>query len=179
MKTRLSESCEQQLTFQRYDPQPEIEGVFYKPLNKHRDLEGFFMEHLRLTGGRIEGLDVAFDVRQVSVAGAGPGRINAFHEHPREIQDEIWSVVAGAMQVWLVDTRAESPTLDARRKVVLSAQAPGMLYIPSGVAHGYKAGPDGALLLYVMNNQFNLAEPNEGRLPWDFFGKELWEEDRG
>ena len=54
-----------------------------------------------------------------------------------------------------------------------------MLHIPTGVAHGYKAGPDGALLAYAMNSQFNIDDPNEGRLPWDHFGAELWEEDRG
>jgi dTDP-4-dehydrorhamnose 3,5-epimerase len=54
-----------------------------------------------------------------------------------------------------------------------------MLLIPSGVAHGYMTGPQGALLVYAMNSQFNLCEPNEGRLPWDYFGRDLWDEDRG
>jgi dTDP-4-dehydrorhamnose 3,5-epimerase len=30
-----------------------------------------------------------------------------------------------------------------------------------------------------MNGQFDPADPNEGRLPWDHFGAELWEPDRG
>jgi dTDP-4-dehydrorhamnose 3,5-epimerase len=54
-----------------------------------------------------------------------------------------------------------------------------MLHIPSGVAHGYQAGTEGALLVYAMNSQFSLQDSNEGRLPWDYFGSELWEEDRG
>jgi dTDP-4-dehydrorhamnose 3,5-epimerase len=33
--------------------------------------------------------------------------------------------------------------------------------------------------VYAMDQQFNLADPNEGRLPWDFFGADLWNENRG
>ena len=168
-----------QLTFQSYAPPPEIDGVYYQPLTKHRALEGSFMEHLRLTGGEIEGLPRPFTLRQLSVTHAEPGRLNAFHLHPKTAQDELWCVVQGTLLVWLVDVRADSPTRGHRRSALLSAEAPGLLHIPSGVAHGYRAGADGALLLYAMNAQFNLADPNEGRLPWDYFGAELWEENRG
>lgn len=167
------------LTFQDYSPQPPIEGVLHKPLRKHPAAEGWFMEHLRITDGLVEDLGADFELRQLSFAAATPGRINAFHVHPKAVQDEIWCVVRGLMEVWLVDTREGSPTLDTRRRVVLSGEQPALLYIPTGVAHGYRAGPDGALLVYAMNGQFNIEDPNEGRLPWDFFGTELWEEDRG
>jgi len=179
MKTPLTPKEAQALTFQDYGAAPAIEGVFYVPLQKHPALEGWFLEYLRLSGGKIEHLPVALEARQVSFSRAVPGRINAFHVHPKQIQDELWCVVDGVMLVWLADIRADSPTRGHRRRYVLSAEAPGMLYIPTGVAHGYKAGPDGALLVYAMNSQFNLADPNEGRLPWDHFGAELWEADRG
>jgi dTDP-4-dehydrorhamnose 3,5-epimerase len=176
---RLSPDIAPKVTFQSYDPQPPIEGVFYQPLKKHRALQGWFMEHLRLSAGKVEGLPVAFEARQVSLSRAVPNRINAFHIHPKEIQDELWSVVEGTLMVWLVDCRQDSPTLGRKRKYVLNGDEPGILLIPSGVAHGYKASIDGALLVYAMNSQFNLQDPNEGRLPWDYFGEELWQEDRG
>ena len=176
---RLSADITPKVTFQRYDLQPQIEGAFYQPLKKHRALEGWFMEHLRLTAGKVEGLAVAFEARQLSFSRAIPGRINAFHIHPKGIQDELWCVVEGMLMVWLVDCREGSPSERAKRRYVLSGGEPGMLFIPSGVAHGYKAGPRGALLAYAMNSQFNIQDPNEGRLPWDYFGRELWEEDRG
>ncbi len=179
MKIKLADEHARALTFQAYGPQPEIKGVFAAPLSKHRAREGAFMEYLRLGAGRVEGLDADFEVRQVSVAEAAPGRINAFHLHPKRVQDELWCVIAGVMQVWLVDVRAESPTRGHKRRVILSGEAPVLLHIPSGVAHGYRAGPDGALLLYAMNSQFDPQDPNEGRLPWDHFGAELWEDDRG
>jgi dTDP-4-dehydrorhamnose 3,5-epimerase len=78
-----------------------------------------------------------------------------------------------------VDLRQSSSTAGVKRKVILSGEQPMQLYIPSGVAHGYKAGLEGGMLLYAMDQQFNLADPNEGRLPWDFFGADLWSENRG
>ncbi len=179
MTTDLTPDAREALHFQQYAPQPAIEGVWHKPLTVHRAREGSFMEAMRLTDGRIEGLDGAMELRQMSVSHAIAGRINAFHLHPKATQDELWLVLSGTLLVWLADVRADSPTAGTRRKAVLSGEQPAWLHIPTGVAHGYRAGPDGALLLYAMNNQFDLDDPNEGRLPWDFFGPDLWEDDRG
>ena len=179
MKIQLAPEATKLLTFQSYAKQPPIEGVINYPLNKHRAHDGYFMEYMRLTDGKVEGLQNEFRVRQVSICHATPGRINAFHLHPREIQDEFWCVVAGMMTVWLIDVRDGSPTLGHRRQYLLSDEAPTLLYIPAGVAHGYKAGLDGAVLIYTMNEQFDIDNPNEGRLPWDYLGAELWDEDRG
>lgn len=175
----LEPQVRQAVTFQSYGPQQVIEGVFYHKLTKHRALEGSFMEYLRVTRGSIEGLPISFDVRQLSFSRAVPQRINAFHVHPKAVQDELWSVVDGSLMVWLVDVREDSPTRGAQRRFVLNAEEPALLYIPTGVAHGYKAGPEGALLVYAMNSQFNIDDPNEGRLPWDYFGTDIWEDDRG
>lgn len=175
----LTSEVNQALTFQSYEAQPTIEGVFYHKLTKHRAVEGAFMEYMRVTGGVIESLPVPFDVRQISFSTAVPFRVNAFHIHPKTVQDELWSVVQGSLMVWLVDCREGSPTKGGLRRYVLNGEEPALLYIPSGVAHGYKAGSEGALLVYAMNSQFNIKDPNEGRLPWDYFGVELWEDDRG
>lgn len=176
---KLTPDTTRVVTFQTYDEQPAIHQVFYHKLTKHRALEGSFMEFLRLTDGTIERLPTAFEPRQLSFSRAVPGRINAFHVHPKAVQDELWCVLEGTLVVWLVDCRAESPTRGVKRRYVLSGEEPALLHIPTGVAHGYKAADQGALLVYAMNSQFNLQDPNEGRLPWDFFGQELWEDDRG
>jgi dTDP-4-dehydrorhamnose 3,5-epimerase len=167
------------LTYQAYPAAPIIEGVTLRRLAKHRADNGWFMEVVRLTDGRVEGDADAFTVRQLSVSQAAPGRINAFHIHPKRPQAERWTVLSGQLSVWLVDCRATSSTQGVRRRVVLSGEEPALLSIPPGVAHGYKAGAQGALLLYAVSEQFDLQDPNEGRLPWDHWGREPWEEDRG
>lgn len=151
------------------------------PLRKHRAENGWFAELFRLSGGVVEGTPerAGMLLRQLSASHAAPARINAFHVHPRRGQNELWTVLHGQLLVWLVDCRAGSPTAGVRQRVVLSGEEPVRLHIPAGVAHGYRAGPEGALLVYAMDQQFDPADPDEGRLPWDHFGAALWEEDRG
>lgn len=179
MTQKLSEGAQQALTFQNYPAAPAIEGVWTNALKKRRSDNGFFMEYARVTDSGVESLPVPFELRQLSVSHAEPGRVNAFHIHPNEPQNELWTVLEGQLKVWLIDLRAGSPTEGHRRAVILSGEEPVQLFIPAGVAHGYQAGPTGALLFYAMDQQFSLQKPNEGRLPWDFFGAELWAEDRG
>jgi dTDP-4-dehydrorhamnose 3,5-epimerase len=177
----LTDEIRGALSFQSYESPRGIEGVWIQQLRKHQGENGWLFELYRLEGGALEGLPSAtgFPVRQVSVSFSGPKRINAFHIHPLAPQHEVWVVLQGNLLVWLVDCRQESATRTMRQKVVLSGESPAMLHIPAGVAHGYKAGSSGALLVYAMNQQFDIEAPNEGRLPWDYFGADLWEEDRG
>ena len=167
------------LKFEEYPTAPQIDGVWLHPLRKNRSENGWFMEYARITNAKLENTPIALEARQISVSYAEAGRINAFHIHTKLEQNEIWTVIHGQLMVWLIDCRAGSTTAGVKRKVILSGEQPIQLYIPSGVAHGYKAGSAGATLMYTMDQQFNLQDPNEGRLPWDQFGLELWNEDRG
>jgi dTDP-4-dehydrorhamnose 3,5-epimerase len=167
------------LKFEAYPATPQIDGVWLHPLRKNRSENGWFMEYARITDSKIENIPTALEPRQISVSSAEAGRINAFHIHTKLEQNEIWTVIHGQLMVWLVDCRAGSSTVGVKRKVILSGEQPIQLYIPSGVAHGYKAGSAGATLIYAMDQQFEIQDPNEGRLPWNHFGLELWQEDRG
>jgi dTDP-4-dehydrorhamnose 3,5-epimerase len=167
------------LEFETYPAAPQIDGVWFHVLKKNRSENGAFMEYLRLGEEGVQGLPGALMPRQISVSWAAPGRINAFHIHVKQEQNEIWCVVGGQLMIWLVDCRADSSTLGVKRKLVFSGEQPTMVFIPSGVAHGYQAGEDGATLIYTMDAQFDIIDPNEGRLSWDTFGEQLWAEDRG
>ena len=170
------------ISFQSYEPRPSIDGVRITPLVKHRAENGWFVELLRLSDGRVDAVTQEGDVmqpRQVSAAYAAPGRINAFHLHPKRGQSELWCVLRGALMVWLIDTRAGSRTEGVKQRVILTDEEPALLLIPADVAHGYRACQDGALLFYVADQQFDPANPDEARLPWDYFGAQLWEDDRG
>ncbi len=176
---QLDPSFDQMLTHQSYGAGPDIAGVALHRLRKHRSSNGAFMEFLRLDAEGVEGLPTRFIPRQINVSWAEPGRINAFHIHVRQIQNEIWVVAQGSVIAWLADMRRDSPSRGVRKSFVLTAEEPAMLLIPSGVAHGYRAGRQGALLLYAMDAQFDPENPNEGRIPWDCFGPDIWEDDRG
>jgi dTDP-4-dehydrorhamnose 3,5-epimerase len=167
------------LSFQDYPPAPEIEGVWVHALRKNRAENGWFMEYARVTEGHVQNVPTPLEIRQISISHAEPGRINAFHIHTKLEQNEIWTVIQGQLMVWLVDCRKGSRTAGVKRRLVLSGEQPMQVYIPAGVAHGYKASGEGATLVYAMDQQFNLENPNEGRLPWDTIGADIWSDDLG
>jgi len=178
----LIDEIHEGLGFQTYPPPPQITGVRHVPLQKTRAEEGWFTELFRTDpGGQVHPLgdEAGWCLRQVSASWAEPGRVNAFHIHPKRGQNEYWTVLRGHLLVWLVDCRRDSPTAGVRHSWILSGEAPGRLTIPAGVAHGYRAGTHGALLVYGMDQQFDATDPDEGRLPWDFFGDDLWRHDTG
>jgi dTDP-4-dehydrorhamnose 3,5-epimerase len=168
-KVELAPEYARVLKFETYPAAAQIEGVWFQALKKNRSENGAFMEYLRLGDEGIQGLPGGLVPRQISVSWAAPKRINAFHIHVKQEQNEIWCVLSGQLMIWL----------GGQRKLVFSGEQPMLVHIPSGVAHGYQAGEQGATLLYTMDAQFDMTDPNEGRLPWDHFGQELWAEDRG
>lgn len=176
---RLAPEYTQELKFEAYPAAPQIDGVWIHALKKNRSENGAFMEYVRLDEQGVQGLPGQLTPRQISVSWAAPKRINAFHIHVKQEQNEIWCVLQGQLMIWLVDCRDGSPTLGVKRRLVFSGEQPMMVHIPSGVAHGYQAGDQGATLLYTMDAQFDIADPNEGRLPWNFLGNHIWDEDRG
>jgi dTDP-4-dehydrorhamnose 3,5-epimerase len=165
---------------QTYGPSPVIDGVALMPLARHVDDGGAMTELVRLSDGNAEVLS-GFTVRQVNVSELGPGVVKAFHLHLR--QTDVWYVAPGdRMLVVLVDTRRGSTTEGVRMRLVLGDGSSRLLRIPPGVAHGVRnlAAVPGRII-YFTDLHFS-AEPascDEGRLPWDFAGADVWEVARG
>ena len=135
-----------------------IEGVQCKPLRVHLDDRGTFMELLRE--------DDAFFTRfgQSNFSITYPGVVKAWHYHQQ--QDDLWFVVSGIAQVGLHDLREGSPTRGHTDVFYLGEQQRGLLYIPHGVAHGYRVlGPEPMGLIYFTTHVYNPAD--ELRRPWD------------
>ena len=55
-----------------------------------------------------------------------------------------------------------------------------LLYIPRGVAHGAaNSGRERAQIWYFVNQQFDVNDPDERRLPWDAAGAAFWDSEKG
>ena len=78
--------------------------------------------------------------------------------------------------------RAGSPTEGVSQRLTLGAGASRLVRIPPGVAHGVRnLGTATARLIYFVDQHFT-TEPatcDEGRLPWDYLGADVWEITRG
>jgi dTDP-4-dehydrorhamnose 3,5-epimerase len=165
---------------QVYGRAPAIEGVEIAALARHHDDGGSMTELGRLTDGRLEAL-TGFTVRQVNYSEVAPGAIKAFHLHLR--QTDVWYVPpSDRMLVVLIDVRRGSPTEDRRMRLVLGDGTSRLLRIPPGVAHGVRnlAGTTGRII-YFVDVQFSPdpATGDEGRLPWDWAGADVWDVTRG
>jgi dTDP-4-dehydrorhamnose 3,5-epimerase len=165
---------------QSYARGRSIEGVQIVDLARHHDDGGAMTELARLRGGVPEALH-GFEVRQINYSEIEPGSIKAFHLHTR--QTDVWYVPpSDRVLVVLLDVRAGSATEGDQMRLVLGHGSSRLLRIPPGVAHGARnLGAALARIIYFVDRPFtpDPAGCDEGRLPWDHAGADVWDVVRG
>ena len=176
----FSPDAKRAFVVQAYGGAPRIDGVRVIELTRHADDGGAMTELARLADARLAGLG-DFVVRQVNYSEMAPGVIKAFHLHTR--QTDVWFVPpSDRMLVILLDVRDRSATEGVRQRLVLGHGSSRLLVIPPGVAHGVRnIGESPGRIIYFTDVQFS-PEPatcDEGRLPWDFAGRDVWDVTRG
>ena len=177
---RLNDEAQRAFSVQDYGAQPAIQGVEIVELKRFSDDGGSLTELGRLSAG-LHAAFAGFEVKQVNYSEMDPGVIKAFHLHRR--QTDVWFIPPGdKMLVVLVDVRAGSPTEKVARRLSMGDGASRLVRIPPGVAHGVKnIGASRGRIIYFVDEQFQAApaECDEGRLPWDFAGAEIWDVVKG
>lgn len=138
-----------------------IEGVKIKRIVKHCDDRGFFAELVR-----DDEKDLLYKFGQASWSMTYPGVVKAFHYH--EKQDDLWFFPSGNAQVVLYDLREDSPTNGVTDVYYMGEENPILLFIPRGVAHGYRVlGNKPAVIIYFTTECYNRENPDEKRIPWN------------
>jgi len=163
-------------THQDYAKPPEIDGVAVESLRRFADDGGSMTELARFTGG-IPAAFSGFTLAQLNYSVLEPQVLKAFHVHHR--QTDIWFVPPEDRVVLvLVDVRAGSPTEKLVTKLTLGNGQSLLVRIPPGVAHGCRnVGDKPARVIYMTDHHFSAdtGTTDEGRLPWDLVGAEIWE----
>jgi dTDP-4-dehydrorhamnose 3,5-epimerase len=172
----LSDEARRVFRVQDYSPKPEIKGVEVVQLSRRTDDGGSFTELGRFTAGACAAFP-GFVLAQLNYSEIEPGAIKAFHLHQR--QTDIWYVPPGdKMLLVLLDVRAGSPTEGGRMRLMLGDGHSRLVLIPPGVAHGCRnLAPARGRIIYFTDTHFSAAPEScdEGRLPWDFAGPDIWE----
>jgi dTDP-4-dehydrorhamnose 3,5-epimerase len=165
---------------QPYGAARTIEGVQFVDLKRHHDDGGSMTEMGRLTDGRLEALP-DFTVRQVNYSVMEPGAIKAFHLHSR--QTDVWYVPpSDRMLMVLLDVRKGSVSDGVRMRFMLGNGVSRLVRIPPGVAHGVRnLAASAGRIIYFVDVQFSPdpAHCDEGRLPWNYAGADIWDVVRG
>lgn len=139
---------------------PSIHDVVIKKLVTHSDDRGYFREILRDDDNLLRRFG------QTSFTKTYPGVIKAFHWH--DDQDDIWYVASGMARIVLYDRRAGSPTLGVTQVIYAGEDNPVVVFIPTGVAHGYQVlGNEPVTLFYHVTKSYDPKNPDEQRLPFD------------
>ena len=177
--TEFNADAEARHAIQDYTATPMIDGVEIVPLRRFNDDGGSMTELTRLDGGAVQGLE-GFEARQLNYSTLDPLAIKAFHLHRR--QTDVWYVPpSDKILLCLADVRKGSPTEGEIRRLVLGDGNSRLVRIPPGVAHGARnlLPTRPSTIVYLVDVQFSGGDDcDEGRLPWDHFGAELWEVER-
>jgi len=179
-KARINDEARAAFSVQDYGGAARIDGVQIVELKRFNDDGGSMTELGRLDGGLHRDLP-GFEARQINYSVLEPLAIKAFHLHDR--QTDVWYVPPGdKLLLVLADVRTGSPTEGQVQRLVLGDGNSRLVRIPPGVAHGCRnlRPAATAVIVYFVDVQFSADEHcDEGRLPWDHFGSELWEVERG
>jgi dTDP-4-dehydrorhamnose 3,5-epimerase len=173
---KLLHELKKNLSKQNYGTKNHIHDVQIIELKRHSDDGGAFTELARLSEDEIKNIP-GFKIRQVNFSEMDPGSIKAFHIHLN--QTDIWFVPPDdKLLLILKDLRADSESSGISMRLILGDKNSQLVVIPPGIAHGCKnLGTNTANIIYFIDKQF-VSEPescDEYRLPWDQFGKELWD----
>jgi dTDP-4-dehydrorhamnose 3,5-epimerase len=142
-----------------------IPGLFLLTPKVHRDGRGAFAETFRASTLADAGLDRPF-VQENLVRTTGAGLLRGLHfQREPQAQDKLIQVLSGRIFDVAVDIRPGSPTRGRWAGVTLDAEAPQLIFIPRGFAHGYLALSDDCAVLYKTTDYY--APQSEGGLRWD------------
>jgi len=178
--TQFSDAAQRKYAVQDYKPKRSIEGLEIVQLKRFNDDGGSMTELGRLDDGMLQGVK-GFKALQINYSVMEPLAIKAFHLHTR--QTDVWYVPPSDKLLLVVaDARKGSATEGLVQRIVLGDGNSRLVRIPPGVAHGAKnlRPSTPSVIIYFVDVQFSTDEKcDEGRLPWDHFGAQVWDVERG
>ena len=173
---KFSDEIESRYRKQTYAPAEALAGVEVVELRRFADAGGSMTELARLDEGRLLGRE-GFLAAQMNYSTLEPGAVKAFHVHRQ--QTDVWFVPPeDRVLLVLADVRKGSATEGRSTRLVLGDTRSLLVRIPPGVAHGCKnLASHAARILYFVDRHFDPdpARTDEGRLPWDFLGAQIWD----
>lgn len=180
--TQFNTKAQANHSTQDYSGRSSIEGVEIVELKRFNDDGGSMTELGRMDGGMLAGAGLeGFEVRQINYSALEPLAIKAFHLHSR--QTDVWYVPpSDKVLLVLGDVRSDSATEGQQMRLILGDGNSRLVRIPPGVAHGCRnlRTATQSAIIYFVDVQFSTGtECDEGRLPWDHFGADVWEVERG
>lgn len=162
----------QSLDYQIFAPgaPATIEGAVHRPLKPIVDGRGDLTE---LWSEPWEGFTPPIHVYQ---SGTDYGVVKCWHLH--DVHTDQFAITRGKVQVTLVDLREDAASFRHVNIFILGTGSPGLLRIPPGIMHGWKAlsAPE----IVVLNLQTHVYDPaDEFKFPWNCVLEDVWQPKNG
>ncbi len=149
-------------------PSP-LPGCYLIEARRFGDVRGDFTKVVHATTYRELGLHTEFP--EVFYSSSRVGVVRGLHfQVPPADHVKLVICVAGRVHDAVMDLRRGSPTYGQHYSVPLRADQPHLLYVPVGLAHGFLAVEEPALMLYFVSTEHS-PEHDRG-LRWDSAGIE-------
>lgn len=133
----------------------------------HADVRGTFAKTFHAGWYAEQG--IAFDLREEFFTRSKKGVVRGMHfQAPPHDHAKLVTCLAGEVLDVLVDLRRGSVKYGQSWSVPLSEANAAVLYVPSGLAHGFLARTDGALVHYKTSSVHVPA--HDRGIRWDSFG---------
>lgn len=145
----------------------KIHGCLKIDLDRKTDARGFFIKTFQDSIFRDAGFAIttAEDFYTCSVKGA----IRGMHfQLPPVAPKKLVHCARGSILDVLLDLRVGSPTYLQVESLTIAGKDPCVLCLPSGIAHGFVALTDEALVCYKVNQEYDPAL--DAGIRWDSFG---------
>lgn len=144
-----------------------ISGLKVISLKRHNDPRGSFVKFWHDDYIRAFGMPGRFAEEFMSVSKKNVIRGMHFQTPPHD-HEKVVSCFSGRVLDVMVDLRVGSPTYKKYQTVELSGENPSLVLIPKGLAHGFLALSDEAMMLYKVTTVH--APENDGGIRFDSLG---------
>lgn len=133
----------------------DIKGAYLIALEKHEDERGFFARSFCKNEFAAHGLVTEFVQCNISY-NKKKGTLRGMHFQAAPYEEvKIVSCISGAIYDVILDIRKESGTYGNWIAAELTGENRKMLYIPSGVAHGFQTLEDHSAVFYQMSEFYH------------------------
>lgn len=147
-----------------------LHGCFELTPSVHKDERGIFVKTFHCEEFKEHGLETDFKEEYYSVSRKNVLRGLHFQRPPHDHVKLVYCVCGEVFDA-VLDLRKNSPTYGKYAAFEISAAKGNMLYVPKGLAHGFYALSDGAVMMYKVSTVYSPMHDsgilwNSVGIPW-------------
>lgn len=145
----------------------EFQGVSIIENFYQSDMRGNFVKLYNETQFRKVGMDI--QLKEIYYSTSQKDVIRGMHfQLPPHEHAKIVHVIKGSVTDVLVDLRKGSPHYRKVMEIYLTENKPQSVFIPKGLAHGFKCLEDNTVMLYQVTSGYSSA--HDTGIAWDSIG---------